>query len=45
MLFKNFLTELNLRFHSMKKPKYFDKDIHNNLMWNYLIREDTNAQS
>ena len=35
--------ELSLRFRSMKKPKYFDKDIRNNLMWNYLIKEDTNA--
>ena len=39
---KNIWMELRLRCSSMKKSKSIDKDIHKNLMWNYLIREDTN---
>lgn len=37
--------ELRLRLQPMKKSKFFDKELRNNLMWNYLIKEDTNANS
>ena len=26
----------------MSKSSYIDRDSHKNIMWNYLIREDTN---